>query len=259
LSEACTAPRVRPSLPGPGEPAPAAGVLRHLGLAGCVKLPLRVDAAALATELERLPRAVWSATVRDPVVLADVESFFVVGAPRGTSAPLPGTGPLATLPALADVLHAVVPAPPVRAIVQRLRAGGMVPLHRDTHRHFARTVRVSICVAAGDAQGLFCDGAWYAMAPGEVWALDNLSRHGVLNDALVPRVNVIADYAPDAALLALLHASEQGRGVRDDAATATLTARSRRHYRARRWQSLRYELGKLFRRRTPAADPQRAR
>jgi len=259
LSEASTAPHARSPLPGPDDPAPAAGVLRHLGLAGCVRLPLQVDAAAIASELERLPQDAWSTTARDPVVLADVASFFVVGAPRGSAAPAPGTGPLAALPALAHVLHATIPATPVRAIVQRLRAGGMVPLHRDTHRHFARTVRVSICVAAGDAQGLFCDGAWYAMAPGEVWALDNLSRHGVLNDAPVPRVNVIADYPPDDALLALLHASERGRGARDDAATATLTARSRRHYRARRWQSLRYELGKLLRRRVPAAEPQRAR
>lgn len=259
MSEPRTAPQTRPSLPGPDEPAPVAGVLRHLGLAGCVKLPLRVDAAALATELERLPRAVWSATVRDPVVLADVESFFVVGAPRGAAPPAPGNGPLAALPALDAALQTLLPVTPVRAIVQRLRAGGMVPLHRDTHRHFARTVRVSICVAAGDAQGLFCDRAWYAMAPGEVWALDNLSRHGVLNDAPVPRINVIADYAPGDALLSLLETSERSRGVRDDAALATLTARSRRHYRARRWQSLRYELGKLLRRRTTAAEPQRAR
>lgn len=252
------APASRP-LPGPDEPAPRAGVLRHLGLAGCVRLPLRVDAGALAAELERLPREVWSATVRDPVVLADVESFFVVGAPRGTAAPAPGSGPLAALPALAHVLHATIPATPARAIVQRLRAGGMVPLHRDTHRHFARTVRVSICVAAGEAQGLFVDGAWYAMAPGEVWALDNLSRHGVLNDAPVARVNVIADYAAEDALVALLHAGDLGRGTRDDAALATLTTRSRRHYRARPWQSLRYELGKLLRRRAPAAEAQRAR
>ena len=239
--------------------APHAGVLRQLGLGSCVRLPLQADAATLAAELDRLPRAVWTATVRDPVVLADVESFFVVGAPRGTAPPAPGSSPLAALPALDELLHTTIPATPVRAIVQRLRAGGMVPLHRDTHRHFARTVRVSISVAAGGAQRLFVDGAWYAMAPGEVWALDNLSRHGVLNDAPVPRINVIADYAPADALRALLHAAEQRRGVRDDDALATLAAQSRRHYRARRWQSLRYELSKLWRRRPDAAPAQRAR
>jgi hypothetical protein len=245
-----------PPLPGMDDPAPRDGVLHRLGLAGCVRLALQVDARQLAAELAALPATAWQESARDPVVHADVESFFVIGHPRGR-VPLPpeDRAVLAELTQLRAVLRDAVPAPPLRAIVQRLRAGGMIPIHTDTRRYFASTVRLSFQVSAGGPHRLFCDGAWYASEPGEVWALDNLEPHGVLNDGTEARVNVVADYEPSPALVALLRTGTIGLGRADAAASALLAARTRRHYRRRHWQSLRYELAKLWRRRALVTAP----
>lgn len=239
-----------PPLPGPDEPPPPDGVLVHLGIAGCVRLPLRIDAAALAAELEQLPGPTWESADRDPVVHAHVDSFFVIGHPRGPL-PLPpeDRAPLAALPRLRALLRSTVPATPVRGIVQRLHGSGLIPIHTDTRRYFDRTVRLSFHVASDGPQRLFCNGAWYTAGAGEVWAIDNLHPHGVPNSGRTARINVVADYEPSPALVALLLAAETGLGQRDDEASRTLQALTQSHYRQRRWQSLRYELGKLWRRR----------
>jgi len=239
-----------PPLPGPDEPAPPDGVLVHLGIDGCVRLRLRIDAAVLAAELARLPDAAWQSADRDPVVHAHVDSFFVIGHARGPL-PLPPEDrtPLAALPRLRELLRTTVPATPVRGIVQRLHGGGLIPIHTDTRRYFDRTVRLSFHIASDGPQRLYCNGAWYTAAPGEVWAIDNLHPHGVPNRGAAARINVVADYEPSPALIALLLAGETGLGQRDDDASRTLQAQTQSHYRRRRWQSLRYELGKLWRRR----------
>src|SRR5207244_13569446 len=114
----------------------------------------------------------------------------------------------------------------------------------DTRRYFDRTVRLSFHIASDGPQRLFCNGAWYTATPGEVWAIDNLHPHGVPNSGRTARINVVADYQPSPPLLPLLLEGETGRGQQDIAASKTLHALTRSHYRRRRWQSLRYELGK---------------
>ena len=235
----------------PADPPPADGVLRHLGIDGCVRLPLHVDVDGLAGELAALPDDTWSGASRDPVVQASVDSFFVIGHPRGPR-PLPydDRPPLARLPTLRRLLRETIPATPTRAIVARLRPHGLIPIHTDTPRFFRGTVRLSFQVSAERVQRLFCDDLWYAMAPGEAWALDNLRPHAIQNDGAAPRVNVLADYQPSAALVRLLVQGESGLGVRDGAAAAAITALSRERYRRMRWRAVRYEIFKrLWRRR----------
>ncbi|MEW6268935.1 MAG: aspartyl/asparaginyl beta-hydroxylase domain-containing protein [Thermodesulfobacteriota bacterium] len=240
----------------PVDPPPADGVLRHLGFGGCVRLPLRVDARRLAGELALLPQEAWLQPERDPVVHFHVDSFFAIGYPRdGTPRPPEDRAVLAALPYLREVLRTLVPSTPTRAIVQRLRPGGLLPIHTDTPRYFRGTVRLSMLVAGDGAPRFFCNGAWYAMAPGDVLAIDNLRPHGVLNDGASARINVVADYLPSAGLVALLRAGEAASGIRDDAARAAIESASRAHYRRNRWRSLRYELKKRWRRRGERAQP----
>lgn len=232
------------------DPPPAEGVLRHLGLERCVRLPLRLDAARLARELALLPEDAWLQPERDPVVHAFVDSFFAIGYPRdGTPRPPEDRAVLARLPYARAVLRELVPSTPTRAIVQRLRAGGLLPVHTDTPRYFRGTVRLSMLVAATGVQRFFCNGWWYEMHPGEVWAIDNLRPHGVLNSGDGARINVVADYVPAPELVALLLAGDPSRARRDEAARAALEAATRAHYRRNRWRSLRYELVKRWRRR----------
>ena len=236
-------------LPVPNDPAPDDGVLRYLGFDGCVRLPLRVDATRLGAELAELPADAWRNADRDPVVHAAVESFFTVGYPRSSRPLPPDDRPvLKGLPYLREVLHDLVPAPPRRAIVARLQPHGLIPLHTDTPRFFRGTVRLSIQVDAEGGQRLYCNGLWYDLAPGEVWAIDNLKPHGVDNPAARPRTNVIADYLPADALVRLIAEGDRDLGAPDEPARRRFESASAAHYRARRWQSIRYELAKRWRR-----------
>lgn len=221
------------------------GVLRDLGISGCVRLPLRIDAARIAAELDRLPESAWGLAGRDPVVLASVDSFFAIGYPRGPRPqPADDRAVLDELPALRAALRDLVPATPTRAIVARMRPRSVIPIHTDTRRFFAHTVRLSFQVSSAGAQPLFCDGRHYRLAPGEVWAVDNLLPHGVHNASDAARVNVVADYAPSPALVALLASGDRGLGAEDAGATATLAAMSRARYRSHRWRGIGWELFK---------------
>ncbi len=238
------------SLPVPSDPPPSDGVLRYLGIEGCIRLPFTVDAASLRDELDRLPQGTWTRADRDPVVQAHVESFFAIGHPRGPR-PLPpeDRAPLAALPKLRVLLRERIGAEPRRAIVARLRAGGFIPIHTDTPRFFRGTVRLSLQIDADGPQRLYCNGLWYEMEPGEVWAVDNLRPHAVWNAGRGPRVNVLADYVPSSALVETIVAGERGRGVDDPPARREIESMTRRHYRRSRWRSVRYELFKLVWRR----------
>jgi len=237
-------------LPVPTNPPPEDGILRYLGFDGCVRLATRVDAQRLADEIDRLPPAAWVDPGRDPVVHASVESFFAVGHPRGPRPLPPEDRPvLDALPYLREVLREAFPASPVRAIVARLCAGGLIPIHTDTPRFFRGTVRLSIQIAAEGVQRLSCNHLWYDMAPGEVWAIDNLKPHGIHNPGTRPRTNLIADYQPTDELARLIAEGDDGLGVADAAALATIESMTKERYRKYRWQSIRYELFKLVWRR----------
>lgn len=236
-------------LPVPNDPAPDDGVLRYLGFDACVRLPLRVDAVRLADELAALPAPAWGRADRDPVVHAAVESFFAVGYPRGPRPLPPDDRPvLAELPYLREVLHEVVPASPTRAIVARLQPQSLIPIHTDTPRFFRGTVRLSIQVDADGVQRLYCNGVWFDLAAGEIWAIDNLRPHGVDNAGVRARTNVIVDYLPANALVGLIADGDHGLGVRDETARRAFESISAAHYREHRWQSIRYELRKRWRR-----------
>lgn len=237
-------------LPVPTDPPPDDGVLRYLGCDGCVRMPFTVDAARLAAELDRLPTDAWGHASRDPVVQASVESFFAIGYPRGPRPVPPDDRPaLAHLPYLRGLLRERIAASPSRAIVARLLPHGLIPLHTDTPRFFRGTVRLSLQVVADGVQRLSCNGLWYDMAPGEVWAIDNLRPHAIHNSGARPRINVLVDYAPSDELVRVIAAGDDGLGVTDAAAQQAIESMSRERYRANRWRSLRYELFKLLWRR----------
>jgi hypothetical protein len=153
------------------------------------------------------------------------------------------------LPYLRHLLRETVAAVPTRAIVARLLPNGLIPLHTDTPRFFRGTLRLSIQVVADGIQRLYCDGLWYDMRPGDVWAIDNLKPHAIHNSGTGARINVLVDYVPSNALVSLIAEGEPGLGMRDPAAGVAIESMSRERYRKHRWRSLRYELFKLVWRR----------
>ena len=237
-------------LPVPTEPPPEDGVLRYLGFDDCVRLPMEVDCARLRTEIEALDASAWTKSDRDPVVQASVESFFAIGYPRGPRPLPPEDRPvLARLPYLRALLRETFAAKPTRAIVARMVPHGLIPIHTDTPRYFRGTVRLSIQVIADGVQRLYCNGLWYDMAPGEVWAIDNLRPHAIHNAGATPRTNVLVDYVPSDELARLLATGRSGLGRADESAKRDIETMTRERYRKMRWRSLRYELSKLVSRR----------
>jgi hypothetical protein len=228
---------------------PRQGVLRQLGLRGCVRLPLAFDVCGLRRELEALPAATWSGAGRDPLILSSVQSFFAIGRPRGRAAKASAEPfGLAALPVLHRLLTQHLPGLPSRAIVARQRSGGLIPLHRDTPRHFRGTVRLSIQVDADGRQPFYCEGLRYDLGVGEVWAIDNLQPHGILNVGRWSRITVIVDLPPSPALEALLLAGEAGEGQKDPSGHAQLRQLTREHCGGprQRLQRLHWELNKLL-------------
>lgn len=218
-------------------------------LDGCVRLPLRVDAARLAAELSALPEAAWHDRGRDPVVLGAVDSLFVVGYPRGRRLrPADDRPVLAQLPYLRDILHRQIAPAPKRAVVARQQPGGLVPVHTDAAHVFRDLVRLSIQVAADHPQNFFCGGRWYRMAVGEVWAVDNLKPHAIRNDGSNPRINVIVDYDARGPLAELISAGDADLGCRDDDATQVIERDSRALRHRQRWKFRWFVLSRLLRR-----------
>jgi aspartyl/asparaginyl beta-hydroxylase len=238
------------ALPVPTDPPPADGILRYLGVDGCVRLPLRADAQRLRAELDRLPADTWSRANRDPVVQASVVSFYAIGYPRGPR-PLPAEDRpvMGALPALRELLRRAIPGRPSRAIVARLAPLGLIPIHTDTPRFFRGTIRLSIQVAADGVQRLYCNRRFYDLAPGEVWAIDNLRPHGIHNPSARPRTNVLVDVEPSDEMIALIAAGDHGLGATDGSSQAALEAMSKERYRRMRWRGVGWELFKRLWRR----------
>lgn len=237
------------SLPVPLDPPPREGVLRYLGIEGCVRLPLRVDAARLAAEIERLPASLWLRGGTSPVVLAAVESLYAIGYQSATRPCPPDDRPaLVQLPYLRAVLREQIPAAPVRARIARQRPRALIPIHTDQLRDFRATIRLSIQVAADGLQKFFANGLWYEMCAGEVWVIDNLRPHGINNSGTGQRTTVIADYLPSHELVSLIRAGDHGLGRRDEAAENELESLTRARARELRWEYVKFGFVKLWRR-----------
>ncbi len=207
--------------------APGTSVLGALGIEGCVRLPVRVDAERIAAELAELPDATWSRKDRNPYTNADVRSFYAIGHQRGPVVRhRDDQAPLSTLPALRRLVRDDLPGTPRRVIVARLAAGGLIPRHTDADAFFRDTLRLSICITADEGVWTYCGGSWYALRPGEVWVIDNLAPHAVVNRGRRPRIQVVADREPDEALLDLVRRGEGGLGAVDPAAERRLILRT---------------------------------
>ena len=182
-------------------------------IGGCLRLPLAVDAAAIAAEVAALGPGVWGSTGGRVGVHRAAEALFLRGhAPAEGDLPIEDRPVLAHLPAIRDLL-ARIGAPPRRCLLARLPPGRAVAAHIDQGPYFAGTLRLHVPVTTSDRVYMFCAGLTYRLRPGEVWALNNGARHGVLNDdPALARTHLICDFLPADGLLALLAAGERALG-----------------------------------------------
>jgi hypothetical protein len=122
-------------------------------IGGCVRLPVRLDAARLAAEVEALPGSFWGTTGGRVGVHRAAEGVFLRGhAPAEGNLPIEDRPALAHLPYIRQIIQADIPAPPMRCLLARLPGGARVAVHVDRAPYFAQTIRLH--VAAHDYRDL---------------------------------------------------------------------------------------------------------
>ncbi len=183
-------------------------------LGGCVRLPLAVDAERLAAELRALPSALWGSPGGRVGVHRAAEAVFLRGfAPAEGDKPVADRDVLERLPYARAIIENIIPASPLRCLLARLPPEGVIGAHVDTAPYFAKTLRLHLPVESNPSAFMQCAGLWYRMAPGEVWALNNSTLHGVWNaDTERSRTHLICDFLPSPELLALIAAGERDLG-----------------------------------------------
>jgi hypothetical protein len=205
----------------PGQPL----LEKQLLLGGCLRLPLRVDAARFAAEIDALGPEVWGSTGGRVGVHAPAEALFLRGyAPAQGELPIEDRPVLERLPYAREVM-AMLASQPQRCLLARLPGGRTIAPHVDRAPYFSKTIRIHVPVTTHEQVFMLSNGASYRMRAGEVWALNNSSTHGVWNaDPTRSRTHMICDYIMSPGLRALLDGAERNRGEQIPAVNAHLAA-----------------------------------
>jgi hypothetical protein len=180
-------------------------------IGGCLKLPLRVDAARLAAEVDALPHELWGSAGGRIGVQRSAEALFLRGyAPAEGDRPIADREPLALLPYVREIIQQLIPAPAQRCLLARLPAGATIAPHIDRAAYFRKTLRLHVPVATHESAWMRAAGASYQMRAGEIWVLNNSASHAVWNaHPRLARTHLIFDVVPTEALLVLLRQGDR--------------------------------------------------
>ena len=199
----------------PGQPVIDKATL----VGGCIRLPLRLDAARLAAEVDALPASLWGTQGGRVGVHRAAEALFLRGyAPAQGALPIEDRESLALLPYAREIIEKLIPAPAQRCLLARLPGGATIDPHIDLAPYFSKTLRLHFPVETHDQAWMIADSLCYLMKPGEAWALNNSGPHAVWNaDPQRSRTHMICDFLPTPALLQMLAAGERDLGRRVEA------------------------------------------
>ncbi len=210
---------------------------KHQIVGSCLRLPLRFDCARLRGEIESIPAQLWGERRSD--VHNQADAVFVKGYPPVQRKPDDDRPILKSLPYLRYIICEQLTGSPAKCVIERIKPMARVLMHRDGfvadpskedcyfYDYFRSTFRVHIPVVTNDKILLFCHNAFFHMPAGEVWTLNNLSDHAVINDhPTEARTHIIVDIRPDEATFELMRRSERMKGRMDRAALQRLVVDS---------------------------------
>jgi hypothetical protein len=182
-------------------------------IGGCLRLPLRVDAERLRSEVAALPPEIWGTTGPRVGVHGAADALFLRGyLPAEGDKPFDERPALALVPYIKEIV-AGMHATPLRCLLARLPAGATILPHVDRALYFAKSIRIHVPITTHERVFMLCDGHSYIMRPGEVWALNNNAVHGVWNDhGEQSRIHMICDFLGSPALFELLAKGERNLG-----------------------------------------------
>lgn len=175
-----------------------------------VRLPLTVDAEALAREVDALPDAAWKPHPEGAAGNTAVPLVAIHGDPGddAVAGPMLPTPHLARLPYTRRVIGAL-DSVIGRSRLMRIPEEGDLYEHVDIAYYWRDHLRVHVPVVTHPSVEFHCGGEVAHMGAGEVWVFDTWQRHKVVNPANHPRTHLVIDTVGSAALWGLITNPDQ--------------------------------------------------
>jgi hypothetical protein len=184
-------------------------------IGGCARLPVRVDAERLQAEVASIPAELWLSRGGRVGVHNPAQAIFLRGhAPAEGNLPIEDREALRHVPYVREFMTRLIAAQPLRCLLARLPGGAIIAAHTDQADYFSKTIRIHVPVTTHASAWMYCAERSYRMQPGEAWALNNSTVHGVWNaDPERSRTHLICDFLTSPALLDLLARAERDLGT----------------------------------------------
>jgi hypothetical protein len=102
------------------------------------------------------------------------------------------------LPVMEDIIkkHYPTGGDVIRAVVASLRAGGNIKAHTDGHPSFHCAHRIHVPISTNPKVWFTIGGRPYQFEIGQVYEINNLKQHSVVNKGDEDRLTFIFDYIP---------------------------------------------------------------
>jgi len=84
----------------------------------------------------------------------------------------------------------------IRAMAAKLKAGGIIAPHRDTHQSFVHSHRIHIPITTNPGVRFMIDGRPHRFEVGKAYEINNQKNHSVMNSGKQDRITFIFDYMP---------------------------------------------------------------
>ena len=84
----------------------------------------------------------------------------------------------------------------IRAMAAKLKAGGVIKPHRDTHESFHISHRIHIPVTTNPGVRFMINGRPHRLQVGNAYEINNQQNHSVMNSSTEDRITFIFDYLP---------------------------------------------------------------
>lgn len=173
------------------------GSLRDLGT---------VDSAPLVNAVLAMDDAAWQAQQyrqKAYSVHEHTESLVLVfcqGWPEMQITREPAWDPLhaVAVPLMHDIIgnHFPPGGTIIRAMAAKLKAGGIIAPHRDTHPSFIHSHRIHVPITTNNGVRFMINGRPYRFGVGNAYEINNQRNHSVMNRGKQDRVTFIFDYLP---------------------------------------------------------------
>jgi hypothetical protein len=84
----------------------------------------------------------------------------------------------------------------IRAMAAKLKSGGVISPHRDTHLSFCNSHRIHIPISTNPGVRFMINGRPHRFQVGQAYEINNQKNHSVMNSGNEDRINFIFDYLP---------------------------------------------------------------